>query len=421
MNGMGRLDRRRFLQGVGAMLPLFGVEGLPQAAGVGGGVGSTLLVGTQTGGTSRGIYRFAWDAGTGGLKPLGLLAASEMPTFLVLSRDGKLLFAANETDRFAGAAGGGVSSFRVVGGGSGSHAGGAAAHAEPGPGLHAEAVGGLRLLPVNTQGAGGAGTCHVGLHPTGRVLLCANYSGGSVSSFPVSAEGRIGAMASHFQYTGPGPDGERERNRERQEAPHAHRATVSPGGRWALFNDLGLDCIHVYALDAGTAKLTGHGQWTAPAGSGPRALAFHPNGRWAYCVTELNSEVMLLLWDEERGELTTRQRVSLLPAGFTERSQACEVVLDRAGRFAYAADRYYDGVYRFTVDAKTGELGGMERSTMAGRTPRHMALDPTERWLLTANQDSDTIEIWPRDPMTGLLGKRSVSVGLEKPQCLVFV
>ncbi len=393
---MERLDRRRFLKGIGTMLPLLSVEGLPAQQPA----GSTLLVGTQTGGTSRGIYGFRWDAATGGLKPLGLLAPARMPTFLVLSRNGKLLFTANETDAASGGAEGGVSSFRVVVGASSD-------------------AGRVELVPVNTEEAGGAGTCHVGLDATGRVLLCANYGGGSVSSFPVGTDGRIGAMASHFQFTGTGPD--RKRNKERQEASHAHRATGSPGGRWALFNDLGLDCIHVYALDAATAKMTAHGQWTAPAGSGPRALAFHPNGRWAYCVTELSSEVLLLGWDEGRGELTMRQQVSLLPTGFTGRSQACEVVLDRAGQFLYAADRFYDGVYRFQVDEKTGELSGMERSTMEGKTPRHMTLDPTERWLLTANQDSDTIEIWPRNPRTGMLGKQSVSVGIEKPQCLVFV
>lgn len=356
--------------------------------------GRTLLVGTQTGaGGSKGIYGFRWDARAGSLTPTGLAAAADMPTFLTLGPGGRFLFAANETDRFDGAASGGVSSYRVA------HGLGAAA----------------RLQAINSQPSGGAGTCNVGLDPTGRVLLCANYTGGSASSFPVGADGRIGPIASHFQYTGHGP------NRERQDASHVHRATASPGGKWALFNDLGLDCIHIYKLDAHTAALEPHGQWTAPAGSGPRALRFHPNGRWAYCVTEMGSEVVLLGWDENTGVLTTRQRVSLVPPGFTGRSQASEVVLDRTGQFLYAADRYYDGIYQFTVNPQTGELSGMKRNAMQGKTPRHITLDPTEHWLLAANQDSDTIEIWPRDPATGALGERSRSVKLEKPQCLVFV
>ena len=378
-------SRRRFLLlGAAAAASLLGRT----LRGAGAGE-SVLFVGTQTTGGSKGIYAYTWNAQAGALKLLGLAAEASMATFLALSPDKRFLFAANETDSFAGQQSGGVSGFRVKPGG--------------------------RLTPNNSQPSGGAGACHVGLDPTGRVLLCANYTGGSASSFPVGADGRIGPVASHFQYTGHGP------NHERQDAPHVHRATASPGGGWALFNDLGLDCIHIYKLDARTAALEPHGQWTAPAGSGPRALRFHPNGRWAYCVTEMGSEVLLLGWDESTGVLTTRQRVSLVPAGFSGRSQASEVVLDRTGRFLYAADRYYDGLYRFAVDGKTGELSGMKQTPMEGKTPRHIALDPTERWLLAANQDSDTIEIWARNPGTGELGERSRSVKLEKPQCLVFV
>ena len=390
-------NRRGFLKSVAALAPLFGANfsRLLASAAAAAEPGRTLFVGTQTGSGSQGIYAYAWDPQAGTLKLQGLAATTPMPTFLVLSADKRILFTANETDSFEGAKSGGVSSFHVV----------RQANLRP------------ILSLINSEAAAGAGTTNVTLDHTGRVLLCANYGGGSASSFQVSQGGRIGPVVSHFQYSGHGP------NHDRQAAPHVHRATVSPGNRFALFNDLGLDVIHIYALDPATAKLTPHepAVWHAPPGSGPRSLRFHPSGRWAYCVTEMGSSVMVLDWDEARGTLTTKQQVALIPAGFYGRSQASETALDRTGRFLYAADRYYDGFYSFSVDTGTGELHGLTRTAAAGKTPRYITLDPSERWLLSADQDSDQIEIFARDPHTGKLAPHGTAVPQSKPQCLVFV
>ncbi len=357
--------------------------------------GRTLFVGTQTADGSKGIYAYSWNPQRGTLKLLGLAYATPMPTFLVLAPDRHFLIAANETDTYQGKPSGFVSSFRIVD-----------AHAHPG-----------KLALVNSQAADGAQTTNVTLDRTGRVLLAANYGGGSASSFQVSTNGEISPVVSHFQYTGSGPD------HARQDAPHVHRATVSPGNRFALFNDLGLDVIHIYALDPSTAKLTPHTPpaWHAPAGSGPRALRFHPNGRWAYCVTEMGSSVIHLEWNESKGTFTTRGQVSLKPAGFTGRSQASEVAIDSSGHFLYAADRYYDGFYSFTIDPQSGELHGMERIPSLGKTPRFITLDPTEHWLLSADQDSNDIAIYARDPKTGRLSAHGTTVPQAKPQCLIFV
>ncbi len=391
---MKHLNRRRFLKGAATAASVF-------AAALQGGSASgatdepdaqpVLFVGTQTGRGSRGIYAYQWDARAGALHPLGLAAETPMPTFLALAPDRQFLFAANETDTFAGQRSGGVSSFRILPGG--------------------------KLVPVNSAASGGTGTCHVGVDRTGRTLLCANYGGGSASSFAVGKGGRVSPPVSHFQYSGAGP------NKDRQEAPHVHRATASPSGRFALFNDLGLDRIHLYALDGATAKLSAHApaEWQAPAGSGPRALVFHPNGRWAYCVAELKSAVLLLEWDERAGTLTMRQQLPLNNADFHGRSQASDAVLDRAGRFLYAADRYHDGLYTFAVDPASGELHELERTEIRGKVPRHLTLDPTEQWLLVANQESDTIEGFPRDPRTGKLAAKSTETSLSRPQCLIFV
>jgi 6-phosphogluconolactonase len=384
-----RVDRRKVLQGL-AVAPLAARGWWTEAAE--GGRGSTLFVGTQTKGSSKGIYAYRWDAAKGEIALIGLAAETEYPTFLALSPDAKYLYAANEVDNFQGTKGGGVSSFAV------------------------DAKAG-KLTAINAVSARGAGTCHVAVDKTGQTVFCANYSGGSAASFHVKADGGLTEAVSFFQYTGHGPKPD-------QDTAHAHRATVTPDNKFVLVNDLGLDCNHIYKLAAATAKLTPHDppEWKSEAGTGPRALRFHPNGKWAYCVLELSSAVAVLRWDAQAGTLTTVQTVSLVPEGYWGRDpHASEIVLDRAGKFVYAADRFDDVLVSFKVDAATGKLTKLGSSKYGGKTPRHIALDPTERWLLVANQDSDTISVVKRDAKTGLLAESGREFPIVKPQCLVFV
>jgi 6-phosphogluconolactonase len=352
-----------------------------------------LFAGTQTGASSKGIYAFHWDPSNGELKELGLAVESDNPTFIALSPDGEHLFAANETNHYEGTQSGSVSSFSID-------------------------RTAAKLTAINSVSAMGAGTCHVSLDHTGRTLLCANYSGGSSASFRVDASGHLSEAVSHFQYEGHGV------NPDRQEKPHAHRTTVSPDNRYAYINDLGLDCIHIYHLDAATAKLTAAdpAQWSAKPGSGPRALRFHPSGKWAFCVHEMLPAVEVLAWDSNTGALTSVQRVDLVPKDYRgSTATGSEIVFDPAGHFAYVAVRGYDHIITLRIDG-AGKLTQIGSTSCGGKVPRHIAVDPTGHWLLVANQVSDNIAVIRRDPQTGKLDETGgSSFPLVKPQCLVFV
>jgi 6-phosphogluconolactonase len=378
-----QINRRKFVFGSAAFS-----FAAAQAQSMGG--GGLLLVGTQTSGTSKGIYSYSFDSTGGELRQLGLAAEAENPTFLALAPNGKTVVVANELDTFEGKSSGAVSTYAL----DRSHA---------------------RLTKFNEVASGGAGPCHVAFDHTGRAAFAANYGGGSAASFAVDADGRLSPAVSFFQYSGHGPDA------SRQKGPHAHRVTVSPNNRFLLVNDLGLDVIHIYRLNAATAMLTPNepSVWRSSPGAGPRALLFHPNGRFAYCVTEMASGVVVLRWDAASGGLETVQEVGMRPADFQGTTGGSDIVIDREARFAYAADRFDDIIATFAISPTDGKLTLLNRISCGGKVPRHLMLDPSGQWLLVANQASDNIAVLGRDGQTGKLSAGK-SFPLSKPQCLVF-
>ncbi len=349
-----------------------------------------LLVGTQTADSSKGIYAYTFDSATGELTQTGLAVEANNPTFLALAPDGRTVFVANELDHYEGKKSGAVSSYTLD---------------------RANA----RLTRINESATGGGGTCHVAVDHTGRSVFAANYGGGSAASFAAGPDGHLSQAVSFFQYTGHGPDP------GRQDAPHAHRVTVSPDNRFLLVNDLGLDAIHIYRLDATTGKLTPNepAAWKSRPGAGPRALRFHPTGSVAYCVTEMSSTVVVLRWDAQHGTLETMQEVEMKPADFQGVTGGADIVLDHTARFAYAIDRFDDIVVTFSV-SPDGRLALLDRISCGGKIPRHLALDPSGRWLLIANQKSDNISVLKVDPASGRVTDAGKSFPLSKPQCLVF-
>jgi 6-phosphogluconolactonase len=384
-----QITRRDFVFG-SAAVSVVGRRGSGQAATRGGGIG-LLLVGTQTSGTSKGVYSYSFDPAAGELKLLGLATEAENPTFLALSPNGKTVLVANELDAYEGKSSGAVSTYSLD-----------------------QAT--ARLTKISEVASMGAGPCHVAFDHTGRCAFAANYGGGSAASFKVDVGGLLSEAVAFLQYTGHGPDA------QRQKGPHAHRVTVSPDNRFLLVNDLGLDVIHIYRLNPPTAELTQNepAVWRSNPGAGPRALRFHPNGRFAYCVCEMASSVIVLRWNAASGGLETVQEVGMRSPEFRGTTGASDIVIDREARFAYAADRFDDIVVTFAISPADGRLTLLKRTSCGGKVPRHLALDPSGRWLLVANQASDNIAMLARDGRTGQLAESWKSFSLSKPQCLVF-
>lgn len=355
-----------------------------------------ILVGS--GGKQDGILAFGWDAATGVLTPEGIAADVSHSTWLAISPDKRYLYVACELEKFEDKPTGAVASFAL----------------SAGPG---------KMQKISQVPSMGRGTCHLAIDRTGKVVICANYSGGSAAAFLVD-QGKLTAAAWDEQYHGSGP------NKERQEAAHAHFISFSPDNRFVYVNDLGQDMIHIYKLDAATAKLTPAGEWKSKPGAGPRTLHFAVGGaaagKVAYCVTEMGCTVDVLEQNAADGSLKTVQTVDLLPANPPAGvvNSACDAVLTRDGRFAYFANRGDDFLMGFHIDPKTGRLKAFEgspRTGTGGKVPRNFTLDPTERWMLVANQVSSNLTVFARDPKTGHLAEQGKNYEAATPMCIVFV
>ena len=335
---------------------------------------------------------FDWDASTGEITPAGVAANLSTVDWITYSPGREFIYAAAELDSFNGKPTGAVASFGV-------HHG--------------------KLTQLSAQNSASKGTCHVALDHTGRVLLAADYGGGSAASLLVT-DGKLSSLVWSEHYRAHGPDA------DRQEAAHAHFASFSPDNRFAYINDLGGDSIHIYKLNAATAELTPAGTYHSAPGAGPRTLHFHPNGKFAYCMNELNSSVDVLGWNPNDRALSPVQNVKLLPEDGDKKvvNTGCDTVLTRDGKFAYFANRGNDFLMAFTIDEKTGkltQLGATPRIPSGGKTPRNFRLDPTEQWMVVANQGSGNLSVFARNAKTGELAAEGKNFPCPTPMCVVFV
>jgi 6-phosphogluconolactonase len=376
---MGKLNRREFL--ITASAATIASVAPPTIAAA---RTQRVFIGS---GKPDGILAFDWDSSTAELTPAGVAAKISTVDWITFSPSREFLYAAAEVDTFNGKPTGEVASFSVKNG---------------------------ELHPLSAQNSASPGTCHVALDHTGRVLLSADYGGGSAASFLVT-HGELSSVVWSEHYTVHGP------NKDRQESAHAHFASFSPDNRFAYINDLGGDCIHIYSLNASTAMLKPAGAYHARPGAGCRTLHFHPNGQTAYCVNELDSTVDVLDWSKADGSLTFVSRIELLPKGYHGPTRACDTVISKNGRFVYFANRDNDFLFSFRADAKTGALSPLGRTNCGGKIPRNFVLDPTERWMLVANQDSNNVSVISRNPETGVLAEQGKTFAVPAPMCILFV
>ena len=326
------------------------------------------------------------------LVPLGLAADTPNPSFIELDLKRRRLFCVNGVQTFEGKPTGAVSAFAI----------------DPDTG---------KLTLLNQRSSMGSGPCHLVLDKEGRNLLVANYSGGNVAVLPVGPDGRLGEATAVVQHTGKGV------NPDRQEGPLPHCVTLDPANRFALVCDLGLDKVLIYRFDAEQGKLTPSEPAFASLkpGAGPRHLTFHPGGRFAYVVSELDSTITAFAYLPETGALRELQTVSTLPPYYDGPNFPAEIGIKPSGEYLYASNRGHESLVVFGIDRDKGTLKYIEEQNSGGKTPRHFGIEPSGKHLAIANQDSDTLLVCRIDPENGRLKPSGVFAQAPSPVCVKFL
>jgi 6-phosphogluconolactonase len=354
--------------------------------------GDLLYVGTYTeGGRTDGIHLIHMDRHSGKLHRVATVDAGANPSFLAIHPNGRVLYAVNELEKYNGKASGAVSAFTI-----------------------ARDTGALTRR--DQQPSEGGAPCYVSVERSGRVVLVANYVGGSVAMLPVRADGSLAPATQVVQHTGSGP------NAERQTAAHAHCIVADPSNRFALAADLGADRVFVYALDV-EGKSLRHvegGDAVMRSGAGPRHIAFHPTLPLVFATNELDSTVATLRFDAVRGALSPLTTRSTLPTGWSGTNYPADIHVAPSGRTLYVSNRGHNSIAVFSVAESTGALALEQVVPTDGDWPRNFSLDPTGRWLLVANQRSGSIVVFGRDQKSGRLTPTRERIAVPNPACLRF-
>jgi 6-phosphogluconolactonase len=319
----------------------------------------------------REIAVLAMDRDSGGLRDIAVVAvpgaegrSTSMP--LALRPDRRALYAATRTEPCL------LASFAVAGDGA--------------------------LALIGTAPAGHQ-LAYLATDHAGRHLLGASYGGAKLTSNPIDARGVARAPA----------------REERDTPPCAHSIITDPSDRFVLAASLGGDCILRFGFDGRDGGFTPLGATPARPGAGPRHLRFSPDGRFLYCVNELDASITAYAFDAADGGLAEVQRVVLAAAG----RAAADLHITPDGAFLYASERTTRIVAGFAVDAGTGRLSPLG-SVAVRSAPRGFALSPDGRFLLCAEQETASLAVFAVEPAGGLRAVGGHAVG-EGPNWVTFL
>lgn len=335
----------------------------------------TIYLGTYTRRESKGIYSIALDTEKGTLTDLTLCAEEKSPTYLARSKK-EAVYSVTEVDGN----------------------GGAAAYTPD-------------FTLLNTATEEGAPLCYVAVDETRQLLYGANYHKGEVNVYKILEDGSIEATDSIYHDEPVG-------SHENQDKPHVHYTDLTPDQRLTVC-DLGTDRVYTYDISE-DGKLTEVSVYVAEDGTGPRHLVFHPTNQYAYLVGELDSSLTVLRYNEADGSFEKIQKVPTIPADFTDFNSGAAVRISNDGRFVYSSNRGHNSIAVFEVTDEGAGLTFVQSISTEGDFPRDFHLDPTNDYLVCANQNSDNLTLYKRDEATGKLTVLEKDIYAPECVCVLF-
>jgi 6-phosphogluconolactonase len=273
----------------------------------------------------------------------------------------------------------------------------------------------LKKLQSIPTGDGGA-AC-VAIDKKGKVLMSAQYGGGSTSTYRLNPDGNLLSRVANIEHgKGSGV------NAKRQATAHPHWVGTSPDNQFLLVPDLGTDQIFQYQLNADTGGIVLKSKIPLPPGSGPRHMKFHPSGEYVFVLNELTLTINVFHYDQISGKFHGVQNIETLPLELKDRhlNSAAEIRVHPTGKFVYSSNRGHDSISVFRFHPQKNQLEFVERESVRGAWPRNFNIDPSGKWLLAAGQHSNTLAVFEINQTTGELTYARQIVNLPAPICVLF-
>ena len=348
-----------------------------------------LLIGTYDSPKSEGIYVFEFNDLDGSVKELSHVKTSNS-SYIAISPNKKYVYAVNENANITGK-GGSVTSF-----------------------LFDKKSGNLKK--INTQSSQGNHPCYISIDKTGKWIVTGNYSSGNLAVLPVNKNGELLPASQIIQHYGKSFD------TARQNSPHVHTTVISKNNKSLYVTDLGTDKIMIYDFDGKTGKVTASSPEfiSTPAGSGPRHLDISPDNMFMYVLQEMSGNIALYsLKNKSFNELQT---ISNLPANFKGAAGSADIHISPDGNFLYASNRgQLNTIVIYKIDKITGHITFITQQPTLGLAPRNFNFDPSGKYLLVANQNSNEVVIFKRNITTGLLTDTGNRISVGKPVCIKWL
>lgn len=346
-----------------------------------------LILGTYDSPASEGIYVYRFNSTNGSATAVSHIKTSN-PSYLSIAPDHRFIYAVHENA--GNGHGGEVASFSF------------------------NKTNG-KLAPVSMTPTHGDHPCYVETDKTGKWVFAGNYSSGSISVMQTDGNGTFLPAVSLYQHQGYGPD------TSRQKSPHVHCTYISPDNNYLFVPDLGIDKVMIYRFNAATGQLSSGKKTFAQSepGSGPRHFILHPREQVGYLIEELSGTVVAYKY--KKGKLKRIQRISTMPAGDTRFPGSADIHVSRDGKFLYASNRGNVNTIAIYSISKKGKLTLTGHQSTLGNGPRNFNFDPTEKFLLVGNQNSNEVVIFSRNAETGLLTDTGNRIRVGKPVCIKWI
>lgn len=235
---------------------------------------------------------------------------------------------------------------------------------------------------------------YVSIDNDGKALFAANYNTNAIHTYKLDDNYNI--IDNHtYPIEGNGPLVE-------QDHAHIHYTRLLPDGRLIVCG-LGCDKLFVYDVSPETAELTPVFELKMRPGFGPRQIAMSHQSNYIYVLGELASRVAVVEYDPQTGKLAFIDDYSNIPEGYAGHNGSAAIRLSSDEKYLYVSNRGHNSLAVHKVLDDGRRLEKIQQIKTEGVFPRDFSLSQDDNFLLCANQNSNELILFKRDPNSGFL------------------